>query len=307
MGVNETPAARPHARLRRPLGVVKVKTRLENGHFERRGPRRRDGPPPNSRPAREETHERRPHLVAAALAFAPVAAAAEESAPGAAGGAADRRRHGEANEDAKPDVATVSLSIEVEKPTAAEAANENARRARGGDRRAEGGRHRRQGYRHRRPVALSGVESQNQPRTVSAYQATNRIAVRVQPLDKAGALVAQAVANGADYQGIGFDVSDREAREDALRVKAVENAAHRAELYARGAAMKLGPLQSIHADAAQPAFRPLFEAARSCQQPARRISAADRARPDHAERNGLGDLGAGAALSALQPAARNAA
>ena len=36
---------------------------------------------------------------------------------------------GQASEDAKPDVATVSLSIEVEKPTAAEAANENARRA----------------------------------------------------------------------------------------------------------------------------------------------------------------------------------
>jgi hypothetical protein len=105
--------------------------------------------------------------------------------------------------------------------------------------------------------------NQNQPRVVSAYQATNRIAARIQPLDKAGALIAQAVANGAEYQGVGFDVSDREAREDALRVKAIENAAHRAELYARGAAMKLGPLQSIRADAAQPMYRPLAEAAHS--------------------------------------------
>ena len=88
------------------------------------------------------------------------------------------------------------------------------------------------------------------------------IAVRVQPIDKAGALIAQAVQNGAEYQGLSFDVSDREAREDALRGKAVENAAHRAELYARGAAMKLGPLQAIHADAAQPAYRPLMELAR---------------------------------------------
>ena len=99
--------------------------------------------------------------------------------------------------------------------------------------------------------------NQNQPHVISGYQATNRIAVRVQPLDKAGGLIAQTVANGADYQGVGFDVSDRQAREDALRVKAVENAAHRAELYARGAAMKLGPLQSIRADSAQPVYQPL--------------------------------------------------
>ena len=70
-----------------------------------------------------------PALVAAALAFAPFAAAAEESEPGAAGGPPTVAVSGQASEDVKPDIATVSLSIEVEKPTAAEAANENARRA----------------------------------------------------------------------------------------------------------------------------------------------------------------------------------
>jgi len=205
-----------------------------------------------------------PALLAAAIALAPVTAAAEESAPSAAGGAPTVAVSGEASEEAKPDVATVSLSIEVEKPTAAEAANENARRAEAvmTGLKAAGV--------DAKDIATVGLSlypvwnnSQNQPRAVTAYQATNRIAVRVQPLDKAGALIAQAVGNGADYLGLGFDISDREAREDALRVKAVENAAHRAELYARGAAMKLGPLQSIRADAAQPVYRPLAEAARS--------------------------------------------
>ena len=71
--------------------------------------------------------------------------------------------------------------------------------------------------------------------------------------------------------------------------------------------MKLGPLQSIRADAAQPVFRPLMEFARAVGQ--RRVdAAADRARTDHADRNRLGELGAGAAVTrALQPAARNAA
>jgi hypothetical protein len=214
-----------------------------------------------------------PVFVAAALALAPIAAAAEESGPSAAGGAPTVAVSGQASEDAKPDVAMVSLSIEVEKPTAAEAASENARRA---------------------EAVLAGLEAagvdakdivtvglslypvwnnnQNQPRVVSAYQATNRIAVRIRPLDKTGALIAQAVADGAAYQGVGFDVSDREAREDALRVKAVENAAHRAELYARGAAMKLGALQSIRADATPPAFRPIMEAARAVGAPGASVS-----------------------------------
>ena len=70
-----------------------------------------------------------PALLAAAIAFAPIAVAAEENAPAAAGAPPTVAVSGQASDDAKPDVATVSLSIEVEKPTAAEAANENARRA----------------------------------------------------------------------------------------------------------------------------------------------------------------------------------
>lgn len=205
-----------------------------------------------------------PTFIAAALAFAPVAATAEDSASGAPTVAVS----GQATDDVKPDVAVVSLSVEVEKPTAVEAANENARRADAviAGLKAAGV--------DAKDIATVGLSlypvwnnNQNQPRVVAAYQASNRIAVKVQPLDKAGALIAQAVANGADYQGVDFDVSDRAAREDALRVKAVENAAHRAELYARGAAMKLGPLQSIRADAAQPTFRPLMQAARAVAAP----------------------------------------
>jgi hypothetical protein len=204
-----------------------------------------------------------PALISAALVFAPIAAAAEDSAPGAAGAPPTVAVVGQATEEVKPDVARISLSIEVEKPTAAEAAAENARRAEAviagltaagiavKDIATVG-------------LALSPVwSSQGQPRSVSAYQAFNRLSVRVQPIEKVGALIAQAVQNGAEYNGVGFDVSDREAREDALRTKAVENAARRAELYARGAAMKLGPLLEIRANAAQPVFRPLMEAARS--------------------------------------------
>ena len=72
-------------------------------------------------------------------------------------------------------------------------------------------------------------------------------------------MIAQAVhERRAEYQGLGFDVSDRAAREDALRPKAVESAppvAPRSTL--RGAAMKLGPLAGDPAPTRlQPAYRP---------------------------------------------------
>lgn len=82
-------------------------------------------------------------------------------------------------------------------------------------------------------------------------------------IDKAGAIIERGVHDGAIYRGLAFDLSDREAREDALRVKAVANAMHRASLYAEGASMKLGPLQAINADFAQPLYRIGSGAARS--------------------------------------------
>ena len=68
-------------------------------------------------------------------------------------------------------------------------------------------------------------------------------------IDRAGAFIASAVQNGALYQTLSFDLSDREAREDALRVKAVANAMHRATFHAEGASMKLGAFRSLAADA----------------------------------------------------------
>jgi len=69
--------------------------------------------------------------------------------------------------------------------------------------------------------------------------------VRVRAIEKAGALAGAAVESGALYQGIRFDISDRDARQDDLRVAAVESAHHRAELYAKGAGMKLGLPRAI--------------------------------------------------------------
>lgn len=169
---------------------------------------------------------------------------------------------GIASEDARPDIALVSFNIVDQRPSAADAEGENARvsaavidglKASGIE---------------AKDIATVGLSlfpvwseerdpksGQTVKRTLTGYQASNTLNVRMRAIDKTGAIIAQGVQNGATYQGVAFDLSDREAREDALRVKAVANAAHRATLYAEGAGMKLGPLQAISADGGQPIYR----------------------------------------------------
>jgi len=110
----------------------------------------------------------------------------------------------------------------------------------------------------------------------------------VRDINRTGAFIAAAVQNGALYQSLSFDLSDREAREDALRVKAAANAMHRATLYAEGATMKLGALKSLGADGGS--FQPLGGTARG-DECFRGDPARDRARADHATRKRQRDCG----------------
>jgi uncharacterized protein YggE len=189
-------------------------------------------------------------ILSSALALMVVGAAAADERPSVT-------VVGEASDEARPDVAWISLTIRDQKPTAAEAASENARRANAVINALTGA-----GV-DAKDIATLGLaldpvwSSGGSPHSVVAFEATNRLSVRVQPVEKAGPIIAQAVLAGAEYQGVGFDISDRAAREDALRPKAVANAARRAALYADGAGLKLGPLQSIQAEPAEPVLRPM--------------------------------------------------
>ncbi len=169
---------------------------------------------------------------------------------------------GVATEETRPDIALVSFEVFDQRPTASEAAAENARvttavlsglKASGID---------------PKDIATVGLRlsavwgEERDPKndrivkqTLTAYQASDTLSVKMRALEKAGAQIAEAVQNGATYQGVSFDLSDREQKEDALRVKAVANARHRASLYADGADMKLGALQSITAGGDEPVFR----------------------------------------------------
>ena len=90
---------------------------------------------------------------------------------------------------------------------------------------------------------------------VTGFRASNVLRIRLRDIDRAGALIGASVQNGALYQSISFELSDRDAHQDALRVKAVQNAAHRAALYAEGAQLKLGALRTLAADAGRMNFQ----------------------------------------------------
>lgn len=177
---------------------------------------------------------------------------------------------GLASEDARPDIAIVTFTISDERANANDATGENARLAT-----AVIESFKSSGI-EAKDIATVGLSlipvwsderdaktGQIVKRTMTGYQASNTLSVRMRTIDRTGAVIAQGVQNGAVYQGVAFDLSDRVAREDALRPKAVENAMHRAALYAQGAAMRLGPLQSINAELAQPLYRVGSGAARN--------------------------------------------
>ena len=158
---------------------------------------------------------------------------------------------GEAQAEVAPDIAILTLSISAEKATAADAAAENARIAKAVIDGLKGAGVAAQDI---QTVGLSiypeftnsgSLNSASQKRSVTGYHANDNLSVRVRAIEKAGALAGAAVESGALYQGIRFDISDRDARQDDLRVAAVESAHHRAELYAKGAGMKLGLPRAI--------------------------------------------------------------
>jgi len=157
--------------------------------------------------------------------------------------------------EVKPDTATLHLGVVNEKNTAAAAAAENARGAAAAITMLKD-----LGIDPKdikttnltiSPVVVEDRDPKTSAvkRTLTGYRATNSLQVLIRDIDNAGVVATRVVEAGANnFQGIDFSVSDREAREDNLRAKAVGEAMRRAGLYAGGASMKLGRLLAIDPD-----------------------------------------------------------
>lgn len=93
------------------------------------------------------------------------------------------------------------------------------------------------------PVYAGGGDA---PLRLDGYAARQRVAVTVRALDRLGPLLDAAARAGAtDFDGIGFDVADRGALDDAARAAAMADAAHAAEVLAQAAGVRLGAPVSI--------------------------------------------------------------
>ena len=146
-----------------------------------------------------------------------------------------------------PDMATITLGVQTDAPTAAGALSGNAaqmnkvvaalKKAGIAD----------------RDIQTSGlnvnpqyVYVENQPPKLNGYQASNQVTIQVRDLTKLGQTVDATVNAGAtNVGGISFGLQDPQAAEDKARLDAIKALQAKADLYARATGYKIVRLVSL--------------------------------------------------------------
>ena len=86
----------------------------------------------------------------------------------------------------------------------------------------------------------------NQPPTITGYQASNTVSIKVRKIDKIGEVLDALVASGANQvNGPSFEIDQPEAVYDEARRAALEKAQQRAQMYAKSLGMKVRRIVSI--------------------------------------------------------------
>lgn len=179
---------------------------------------------------------------------------------------------GVASAEVVPDIATISLGVDTERPNAAAAARDNARAAQAivGEIKAQGIE-----AKDTKTVSItlspvydevSDANGRVTKRTLRGYIAHNSLSVRVREIEKAGVLAGQLMDKGANsFEGIEFGFAQKEAKYDALRGDAARDALHKANSYVNGLGIKLGrvleiatqPHEPVHAGISPRLFAPV--------------------------------------------------
>jgi uncharacterized protein YggE len=156
-----------------------------------------------------------------------------------------------ATEEVVPDRATLLLGVVSNKPTASEAAAENAKASE-----AVIAEIKRQGISSRdiKTTALTvgplfdeekDANGRVVKRTQKGFRARNDLEVRTQATG-AGKLASRLIDAGAsELRSITFSLSDAETHIDALRAGAMKDALHRARIYAEAIGLRLGKVLLI--------------------------------------------------------------
>ncbi|WP_374571922.1 SIMPL domain-containing protein [Phenylobacterium sp.] len=187
--------------------------------------------------------------LALVLATAAVPAAYAQAAPAAdtlfRATTLNLSAHGETR--IAPDMATITLGVQIEAPTAQGAMRANAEQMN-----AVIAALKKAGIAER-DIQTSNlslnpqyVYQENQPPKLSGYQASNQVSVRVNDLKDLGKAVDATVGAGANrVNGISFGLKDSTAAENAAREQAVKALAAKADLYAKAAGYHVARLVSL--------------------------------------------------------------
>lgn len=149
--------------------------------------------------------------------------------------------------EGRPDMATINLGVTTEGQSAAAALAENARRMS-----ALTAALRRAGVAER-DIQTSNVSvnpqqqyRENEPPLITGYQASNSVTAKVRNIDNTGRVIDAAVgAGGNNVNGVYFSYQDPDAQMDRARRAAIENARHRAELYASALGMRVARVVAV--------------------------------------------------------------
>jgi uncharacterized protein YggE len=160
--------------------------------------------------------------------------------------------NGEASAEVAPDIATISLGVNTERPKAADAARENARAAQAivNEIKAQG-----IDAKDIKTVSVTlapvydEVKDANgyvTKRTLRGYIASNSLTARIKDIGKAGALAQQMLDKGANrFDGIAYEYSQEEEKIDSLRGDAVRDALRKANSYVKALGIRLGRVLEI--------------------------------------------------------------
>ena len=190
--------------------------------------------------------------VALAMALLPLHAQAQEPMPG------HIKLSASASAEVAPDVALIQLGVVTEKKAASDAASENAKAAKAVIEQIKNlGIEPRDIRTH--SVTVTPVYDEEKDatgrikRTLRGYAARNILEIRIRQVDKAGSIASQLIDKGANVLGgVHFGVSDADERMDQLRVRALQEAARKARLYAEAMGVKLGRIVAIEPDIQYP-------------------------------------------------------
>jgi uncharacterized protein YggE len=146
-----------------------------------------------------------------------------------------------------PDLATITLGVQNDAPTAAQALSANAAQmARVVAALKKAGIAERDIQTSTLTVSPQYVYEQNQPPRLNGYQASNQVTLQVRDLARLGQTVDATVSAGAtNVGGISFGLQDPKTAEDAARLEAVKALQAKADLYARASGYHLVRLVNL--------------------------------------------------------------